>query len=99
MTSTDFVVEQLKKNKPKAIILFGSAARGEAGEDSDLDILVIKETNKDYFDRVREVRSSVRSNVPLDIIVLTPKEARELPKRNSFFSQILKEGKILYGRV
>jgi|SRR3990167_4772020 len=99
MTGTKFVVEQLKKDKPKAIILFGSAARGEAGEDSDLDILVIKDTNKDYFDRVREARAAVKSNVPLDIIVLTPKEASELPKKNSFFAQILREGKVLYGRI
>lgn len=99
MKSTDIIVEQLKKDKPQAIILFGSAARGEMNKDSDLDILVIKETKKDYFDRVREARAGIRTSVPLDIIVLTPKEARELPKRNSFFAQIIKEGKLLYGRV
>ncbi|OGD93961.1 hypothetical protein A3A48_02250 [Candidatus Curtissbacteria bacterium RIFCSPLOWO2_01_FULL_37_9] len=99
MKSTDIIIEQLKKTKPQAIILFGSAARGEMGKDSDFDLLVIQETKKDYFDRVREVRAEIRANVPLDIIVLTPKEARELPKKNSFFAQILKEGKLLYGRI
>lgn len=79
--------------------MFGSAARGEARQDSDVDILVIQETRKDYFERVREVRAGVRTNVPLDIIVLTPKEAKELPKKNSFFAQILKEGKLVYGRI
>src|SRR3990167_9196632 len=98
MTGTKFVVEQLKKDKPKAIILFGSAARGEAGEDSDLDILVIKETDKPFTDRIREARASVKTNQALDIIVITPQEAQELPKKNSFFRQILKEGKLLYGR-
>lgn len=99
MKNIDIIVEQLKKDRPRAIILFGSAARGEMGKDSDLDILVIQETDRDYFERVREVRSKVRSNVPLDIIVLTPREAKELPKKNSFFAQIIKEGKLLYGRV
>lgn len=79
--------------------MFGSAARGEAKQDSDLDILVIRKTRKDYFERVREVRAGVKTNVPLDIIVLTPKEAKELPKKNSFFAQILKEGKLVYGRI
>lgn len=79
--------------------MFGSAARGEMRQDSDLDILVICETRKDYFERVREVRAGVRTNAPLDIIVLTPKEAKELPKKNSFFAQILKEGKLVYGRI
>lgn len=99
MKSTDIIVEQLKKSRPQAIILFGSAARGEMTEDSDLDFLVIQDTHKDYFDRVRDLRSEIRTDVPLDIIVLTPKEAKELPKKNSFFAQILKEGKLLYGRI
>ena len=99
MTSTKFIVEQLKKDKPKAIILFGSAARGEAGEDSDLDILVIKETKKSFTERMREARSMIKTNTPMDIIVLTPQEAKDLPKKNSFFAQILKEGKLLYGRI
>ena len=99
MKSTDVIVEQIKKTKPQAIILFGSAARGEITEDSDLDILVIQDTRKDYFDRVRDLRSEIRTNIPLDIIVLTPKEAKELPKKNSFFAQIIREGKLLYGRI
>lgn len=99
MKSTQFIVDQLKKDKPKAIILFGSAARGEMGKDSDLDILVVKKTNKEYHDRVREVRFSLSTKIPIDVIVLTPKEARELPKKNSFFAQIIKEGKLLYGRL
>lgn len=99
MRGTKLIFNQLKKNRPQAIILFGSAARGEARQDSDVDILVICKTRKDYFERVREVRAGVRTNVPLDIIVLTPKEAKELPKKNSFFAQILKEGKLVYGRI
>ena len=40
------VLEQLKKMKPKALILFGSAARGEMKKDSDVDVLMVKETKK-----------------------------------------------------
>ena len=99
MKSTDVIIEQLKKTKPQAIILFGSAARGEMTEDSDLDILMIKRTKKPFDDRMREARSMVRTDTPLDIIVITPEEAKSLPKKNSFFAQILKEGKLLYGRI
>ena len=99
MEETDYVVEQLKKMKPQAVILFGSASRGEVGKDSDLDFLVIKETDSPFDERMREARTSVKTNMPLDIIVITPKEAKELPKKYSFFRQILKEGKLLYGRV
>lgn len=99
MQGREFIIEQLKKDKPKAIILFGSAASGQMHKDSDLDILIVRETKKDFVDRVREVRSKIRTNIPLDIIVLTPKEARILPKKNSFFAQIIREGKLLYGRL
>jgi len=99
MKSTDIIVERLKKTKPQAIILFGSAARGEMTEDSDLDILVIKKTKKSFTDRMRDMRSMIRTSTPLDIIVLTPQEAKSLPKKNSFFAQILEEGKLLYGRI
>lgn len=99
MKGTKAVFEQLKKTNPQAIILFGSASRGEMKEDSDLDILVIKATDKSFMDRMREARMSVRTNLPLDIIVLTPEEAREFPKKSTFFSQIIEEGKLIYGRI
>ena len=99
MESTKLIFNQLKKLKPEAIVLFGSTARGEEGKDSDLDILLIRQTNKSFSDRVREVRSMVRTTRPLDIIVITPQEAKDLPKKNSFFSQVLKEGKLIYGRI
>lgn len=99
MKDMNNIFEQLKKFNPQAIILFGSASRREMGKDSDLDILLIKKTDKSFQDRMREARMSVRTNLPLDIIVLTPKEAREFPKRSTFFSQIIEEGKLIYGRV
>lgn len=99
MSKTEEIVEQIKKFNPKAIILFGSAARGEATEDSDLDFLVVMETDKPFSDRIRDLRTSIRTRTPLDIIVLTPQEARELPKQSTFFSQVIKEGKLLYGRI
>lgn len=99
MSKTEEVVEQIKKFNPKAIILFGSAARGEMKKDSDLDLLVVMDTKKPFTDRMRDLRTQIRTSTPLDLIVLTPKEVRELPKKSTFFSQIMKEGKLLYGRI
>lgn len=93
------VLEQLKKMNPKALILFGSAAKGEMKEDSDVDVLMIKEMKESFSDRMRVVRSSLRTNLPLDILVLTPKEAKEFTKKSEFFSQIFKEGNYIYGEV
>ena len=99
MKQGELVIEHLKKGKPQAIILFGSAARGEMHKDSDLDILVVKKTKKDFIQRMRDIRANLKTSIPLDIIVLTPEEAKKLPKTNSFIRQIFEEGKLLYGRV
>ena len=94
-----YIFEQLKKTNPQAIILFGSAAKDEMSEDSDLDILVIKESKKPFLDRMREIRGQIRTHTPIDLIVLTPNEAKEMPKKSTFFRQIIEEGKLIYGRI
>lgn len=99
MNDTLSVLEQLRKLSPQAIILFGSAARGEMKKDSDLDFLVVIDSDKPFTDRMRDIRTQIKTNTPLDLIVLTPQEVRELPKKSTFFSQVIKEGKLLYGRI
>ncbi len=99
MSKAEEVVEQIKKFNPQAIILFGSAARGEMGKDSDLDLLVVMDSKETISERSGDLRAKMRTNMPLDIIVLTPEEVREFPKNSTFFSQIIKEGKLLYGRI
>lgn len=93
------LVEQLKQINPQAIILFGSAVSGKRTIDSDYDFLVIKETNKSFTDRIREIHSILKTNIPIDVVVVTPQEAKELSRKSIFFSQIFQEGKIVYGRV
>lgn len=99
MNGAQAIVDQLIKFNPKAVILFGSAARGEMGRESDLDLLVVMESKKSLSERSGELRAKIRTSMPLDLIVLTPKEARDLPKKSTFFSQIMNEGKLLYGRI
>jgi predicted nucleotidyltransferase len=87
---------------PAQIILFGSAARGEAGGDSDLDILVVVSGS---FNR-RRCRTDLyvdimtrlgRFNIPLDLLLFTRSEVREWrPYRNHVISRALREGMVLY---
>ncbi|HUS60227.1 MAG TPA: nucleotidyltransferase domain-containing protein [Nevskiaceae bacterium] len=92
------VVEEIrKKYKPEKIILFGSAARGKTRKWSDADLVVIKKTKKRFYDRIEEVSLLVEHNIPLDFLVYTPKEFREMAGWNYFVQkEILKKGKILY---
>ncbi|MDO8505580.1 MAG: nucleotidyltransferase domain-containing protein [bacterium] len=84
------------------IILFGSRARGDAGKDSDFDLVVIKKTKEPFLRRMREVAkilSDARITQSADVLVYTPEEFAALSKRwNPFFHRILKEGKIVYGK-
>lgn len=93
------VIDQLKALHPQAIILFGSAARGNLHPDSDIDLLLIQRTNKPFFQRMLEARLAVRSSAPLDILVITPKESKTMPQQNEFFREIIEEGKLVYGRI
>jgi predicted nucleotidyltransferase len=84
--------------KPEKIILFGSAASDDPREDSDLDLLIIKRTNKPYFDRLKEVIRAIHTWRSTDIIVLTPAELEEAVRDNRFFvtKEILPKGKVIY---
>ncbi|HLE27544.1 MAG TPA: nucleotidyltransferase domain-containing protein [Anaerolineales bacterium] len=89
-----------RRFKPDQIILFGSHARGTAGPDSDVDLLVVTPV----VGRKREVQIAMRVAlhdflVPFDIIVATPEEVkrrRNLP--GTIIRPALREGKVLYVR-
>jgi len=88
----------IKKIKPQKIILFGSYAWGKPTADSDVDLFVIKESNKRRIDRAREIRKIIFGNgVPVDILVYTPKEVeKRIDLEDPFIATILKKGKVLY---
>ncbi|MFH1927730.1 MAG: nucleotidyltransferase domain-containing protein [Chloroflexota bacterium] len=97
----DRVVSLLREHyRPDKIILFGSAGRGEFGEDSDLDLLIVKDTDKRPVDRMREVYALVYSPdhyLALDPLVYTPREFSErLASGDAFIQEIVREGKVLY---
>lgn len=64
--------------KPERVLIFGSYARGEAGPDSDVDILIIRDSDERPVVRRRQALLLLRgSGVPKDIFVLTPTEFEE----------------------
>lgn len=85
--------------RPQKIILFGSWAWGKPGEDSDVDLFIIKDTPDMRIDRARKAREAVwHSGMPIDLVVYTPKEIRRrLALGDWFIKDILEKGKVLYG--
>ena len=57
---------------PKRIIMFGSQARGEAGEDSDLDVMVVEECISDRAGEMMRLNRLLRSlDIPVDLLVVS----------------------------
>ncbi|MEI6424625.1 MAG: nucleotidyltransferase domain-containing protein, partial [Lentisphaerota bacterium] len=60
---------------PEKIILFGSYARGDAGPDSDADLLIVMNTGKNRRLRKVEILSKLAGiGLPKDIVIVTPQE-------------------------
>jgi predicted nucleotidyltransferase len=86
--------------RPERIILFGSRIWGDPRADSDLDVLVIKDSLEAEAERIRQVSRLVRPRpLPLDILVKTPTEVRErLAAGDHFLADILRRGRVAYER-
>jgi predicted nucleotidyltransferase len=96
----DIVNGILEVTQPEKIILFGSYARGEASEGSDIDILIIQPSNLPRYKRSTPIRLALKGLFPSkDIVVYTPEEVEEWKSAStSFIASVLREGKVLYER-
>ena len=85
---------------PDQIILFGSHARGEAGPDSDVDLLVVMPVSGSKREKQIEMGVALHDIlVPKDIILVTPDEvARRQNIVGTVIRPALREGKVLYVR-
>jgi len=70
---TNQIVNQIKPYKPQKVILFGSYAKGNAKTDSDIDLVLIKNTNEKFQTRLKKVRLLIATTTPVDVFVFTPK--------------------------
>lgn len=94
----DSIRNQLvKKYKPQKIILFGSYAYGQPAPDSDVDLLVVADTDKKFHERVQEVRICLPKDRSFDLIVLTPLEYQKAKVKNALLLEIEAKGKVIYG--
>jgi predicted nucleotidyltransferase len=94
----DLVRQIVEAVHPLRIILFGSAARGEMGPDSDVDILVVMpEGTHRRFTAQRLYGEIRRLGIPFDVLVATPGDLEK--HRNNIgliYRTILQEGREIY---
>lgn len=97
----DAIVRALKSFKPEKVILFGSYAYGKPGNNSDIDLLVIKHITSS---KVRELRIQIRKALrgiletkEFDIVVDSQDRiAKRIVMGDMFLKEITEKGEIIY---
>ncbi len=94
---TDIIKSIISNYTPQKIVLFGSYARGEAHEGSDIDLMVIKETSKRFIDRIADVIKLNKTLPALEPVVYSPLEFETMKKeKRDFIMTIEEEGIEIY---
>jgi predicted nucleotidyltransferase len=100
------IIKALLPLEPAKIILFGSFAYGKPTEESDIDLLIVKETPKE---EVKELRLKARRNlrnfifknhIGIDIVVDSQERInhRIQTVKDQFYGEIMEKGKLLYAK-
>jgi predicted nucleotidyltransferase len=86
-----------KRNEVSKAVLFGSAVRDTETKKSDIDLMIVMETDKRFFDRYDafDEISEIVKGTPVDLLIYTPQELENISHR-PFIRKILSEGKTIY---
>ncbi len=94
----DLVRRIVEAVHPLKIILFGSAARGEMGPDSDVDLIVVmpEGTHRGYT--AERIYLTVRRvGIPFDVVVATPGDLqRHRDTPGLIYREVAREGQTVY---
>ena len=97
---TEITQRIITTSDPEQIIMFGSQARGDAGADSDVDLLVIKdEVESPRAEAARIYRALAGLRTPVDVVVMRSDDVQR--HRNivgAIVRPALREGRVLYAR-
>ena len=94
------LLEHLRRVEPLCIYLFGSWARGEEDEASDLDVVVIMRTDMPFLERAPSLCRNLSVQIgAVDMLVYTPEEWEAMRRCGNAFAQtVLEEGRVVYER-
>lgn len=84
--------------QPTRIILFGSRARGDADDRSDVDLLVIKSHVSDRYEELVQLDQSLRGLLlPVDLLLVSEQEFEERASQAGTVEHAARhEGRVLY---
>lgn len=82
---------------PRQIWIYGSYARGDIHQGSDLDLVIIKNTDKRFPDRIEDVLQFCTEPIAVELLVYTDIEVKAmLESGNAFLERVFSEGILIY---
>lgn len=92
-----FVSRLTQEFHPEKVILFGSYARGDTDDASDVDLLVIMPFEGPAVVKAIEILERLEPRFPIDLLVRTPEQLRyRLDQGDFFFREIVEQGRVLH---
>jgi predicted nucleotidyltransferase len=89
----------IRRYRPKKIIVFGSFARGDVHQGSDLDLIIIKNTKQKFLRRMDAVLDLCDGEIAVEPLIYTEAEFEKMLKEgNDFLETVVSEGKVIYER-
>src|SRR5437667_12171162 len=93
----DVVRRVVRAARPERIVLFGSAARGEMGPNSDYDLLVIKGGKFNYWRVLTSIYRQLPGTAAVDVVLVTSEDAERYRDTHCLvICPALREGKVIY---
>lgn len=92
------LVPVLQRHRILRAIVFGSFARGDISRYSDVDLILVQQTERRFWDRYEGLLCELGWAIPdrdLDVLIYTPAELDALGQR-PFIATALREGKVIY---
>ena len=95
------IVETIVRGyQPEKIILFGSLVSGRGHRARDIDLLVIKRTKKNPWERLAELDRWLDHRIPTDVLGYTPTEvARYVGSGDDFLGTVMRRGRVVYEKA
>jgi len=98
----DGIISIIKRIDPERIYLFGSLAHGGYDKESDIDLLIVAQSDDSPLERRLKLRRMLKDydrSIGLDLLVYTPEEFKMFEKqRSSFIYSAIKNGEKIYER-
>ncbi len=89
------ILPRIKKElNPRLVVIFGSRARGDSSEESDIDILIVSDffTGKPFLGRMPMMLRTFRFRWPIDYLCYTSKEFEKIRSSSIIIQEALNQG-------